>query len=125
MVDAEDGLATTQLVLVFPAVMLLVLLVVQYALVWHAKQLVDAAADQGAHAAAAADDGRDPTVAARQFVAGGADLSDVDVAVSRNAGRVVVRVAATAPRVVPMGSWRVAGEAAAPVERFVPEDQRR
>jgi len=51
----EHGAATTVTVLIVPVVMVCVLLVVQFALAYHARQIASAAAVDAAHAEAAFD----------------------------------------------------------------------
>jgi len=121
----EDGLTSTELAVLMPAVLLLIMLPVQYGLWYHAKQVADAAAEQGVEAAAlpgtSEDDGE---VAARDFLARAGNLSNLVVRVSRGTETVVVEVWGDAPRLVPFATWSVASRAESPLERFVPEPLR-
>ena len=123
--DGQDGLLATELAVVTPALLLLVMLAVQFGLWAHATQLADAAATQAALAASLPDG----TEAHGQEVAAGllaqaGNLGDPVVAVERGEELVVVTVTGRAPRLVPGFSWGVSAQAAAPVERFIPEGQR-
>ena len=121
----QDGLLATELAVVTPALLLLVMLAVQFGLWAHATQLADAAATQAALAASLPDGtethGED---AAAGLLAQAGNLGDPTVAVERGEELVLVTVTGRAPRLVPGFSWGVSAQAAAPVERFIPEGQR-
>lgn len=118
---AENGSASLQVVLAAPALVMMVMLVFQFALYEHASNVVTAAAQHGATAAqseqstAAAGEAE-----ARRFL-GRADrglLRDPRVEVGRSAegSRVVVR--ATVVSLVPGFTFEVRGVADGPTERF-------
>lgn len=115
------GEAVTETVLVFPAALLLVLLVVQFGLWYHAAHLVRAAAAEAARAAraqgAVADDGR---VRAERFLVAvaGRSVEAPEVEVERGPEVVRVRVRARAPAVVPGLRLGVRAVAESPVEEF-------
>jgi hypothetical protein len=119
--DAPDrGATSTELVIVFPAVLLVVLLALQFGLVLHAGQLAEAAAQEAVEAAQAedgsADDGR---TAARLLLAGLGGLRGPAVAVRRTATSATSTVTGWAQQLVPGFATEVSGSAEGPVERFV------
>jgi Flp pilus assembly protein TadG len=124
-VGDEAGVVATQLAVLMPALLLLVMLAVQFGLWAHASQLARAAADHAAHTAALPD----ATAAAGHTAAGGllaqaGNLTAVEVTVKRGPAVAVATVTGTAPQVVPGLRWRVSASAAAPVERFIPQPHR-
>ena len=122
----EDGDVTTT-VLLFPLVLLLLSVVIQFALAFHGRSVVVAAAQDAARAAQtetgtmAAGDQR-----AERLTSAYADglLHDMTIDVDRAAGQVTARVSAEVASIVPGLHLHVTGTAAGPVERFVPADQR-
>jgi Flp pilus assembly protein TadG len=121
----EAGLTATQLAVVMPALLFWIMLIVQYGLWFHAKQVAAAAA------AEAVDVAQVPTnsvasaeQAARSFLAQSGNLTHVTVAVTPTADLVSVRVSGEAPRLVPGFSWTVASVAEAPLERYIPQPER-
>jgi hypothetical protein len=118
-------MTTSQVAILFPAVLLWLMLIVQYGLWWHAKQVANAAA------AEAVDVVQIPTtstasgeVAARDFLAQSGNLTDVAVVVERTPTVVTVEVSGRAPRLVPGFTWSVTARSQGPVERFIPENER-
>lgn len=121
----ESGVIATQLAVLMPALLLLTMLAVQFALWAHATQLADAAADTAAATAAL------PTgtthqghEAAAALLDQAGNLGDTAITVERGADRAVAVVTGIAPQVVPGLRWAVTGRAAAPLEVFIPEGQR-
>jgi Flp pilus assembly protein TadG len=117
----ERGAATTQLVLVFPAVFFMLMLVVQFALWYHGSHVATAAAQEGARAARV--EGGTAAIgkqAAENF------LSQVNtdvirapvVTVDRDDERVLVAVRGSSIEVVPGLSVAIRASSVAPVERF-------
>ena len=124
--DDERGAATTALVLILPVVLLTVMVVVQFALVYHARQVVTAAAQDAAFAATASGASPDTATNTAQHVvdsAGSALVHDVVVQVSGDTDDVRVQVTATVASVVPGLDLTVSGTSAAPTERFRPEHE--
>ena len=118
-------MTTTQVAIVFPVLLLWIMLIVQYGLWFHAKQVADAAAAEATDAAQVPDGtAAKGQEAAQAFLAQAGNLDEVAVVVERGGGQVVVDVRGRAPRLVPGLTWSVAARAAAPVERFVPEPER-
>lgn len=117
----ERGEAVTETVIIVPALLLLIMVVIQFGLWYHAQHVVQAAAQEGARAAraegATADDGLDRATA---FVArvGGDSVKGPEVTSERSADAVTVRVAGKAPAVVPGLRLGVRAAAVSPVEEF-------
>jgi Flp pilus assembly protein TadG len=116
----QSGSATTELVLLMPLVLLLVLLIVQFGLWLHARQVATAAAQEGLVAAqvetGTAAAGHSRAVA---FAAQTGGLRDIGVEVSRDATTARVTVNGTTPAVLPSTGFGVSAVAEGPVERFV------
>ena len=118
---AERGSAAVELVLLTPLLMLLVLVVVQFALWQHARHVLLAAAQEGARAAraqgATADDGR--TRAYEYIKQLGPDLVSAPVVeVDRGSQAVTVRIRGRAVNIVPGLPLTVTATSTGPVERF-------
>jgi Flp pilus assembly protein TadG len=111
-------------VIVMPALLLSFWLILQYALVLHARHVVQVAAQDAAIAAASASD--DPESVASGIVdrAAGGITGNVGVAAGSDADRVTVTVSADVLQVFPIGSYSVEASASAPIERFIPEPER-
>lgn len=117
----DRGAATTQLVLVTPAVLLFLLLVVQFALAWHAQHIAQTAASH----ALADTRARDGTTArgadtARRTLrgTGGRVLRAPHIEVTRDATSATVEIRVGVMPVIPGLHLAVEGHAAGPVERF-------
>jgi Flp pilus assembly protein TadG len=118
-------MSTIQVAILAPALLLWLMLIVQYGLWWHAKQMANAAAAEAVDVAQVPD-GTAATgeASARSFLHQAGNLTNVTVAVERSAGIVTVEVRGSAPQLVPMLSWRVVTRSQAPVERYVPAPDR-
>lgn len=121
----EQGMATTELVILFPVIIMLTLFPFQVALHWHAKQTADLAAetalDVGQVETATITEAR---AAADSVLAATGQLVDHAVSVDKGGDLVTVTVSGRSRfRVLP-GSWRVEATAQGRVERFVAEDER-
>lgn len=118
---ADRGAATTQLVLIVPALLLLALLVVQFAVAWHARHIAQYAA-QRALAAARIEDGTTSDGRAQAWrslaVLGHRILQDPSVTVDRAAVQTRVSVGGTVMSVIPGVSLHVSGTASGPTERL-------
>jgi Flp pilus assembly protein TadG len=117
----ERGDAVTETVLLVPALLLLVMLVIQFGLWYHAQHVVQAAAQEGARAArvqgATADDG---LARAARFLAvtGSGGVQAPAVQAERSGEFAIVRVEGRAPAVVPGLRLGVRSLATSPVEEF-------
>lgn len=121
----ERGMTTSQVAILFPAVLFWLMLIVQYGLWWHAKQVANAAAAEAVDAAqvesATAADGE---AAAGRYLAQSGNLTNVTVTVERQPATVTAEVRGDAPQLVVGFSWSVTARSEAPVERFIPEPER-
>ena len=121
----ERGMTTIQVAILFPVVLFWIMLIVQYGLWWHAKQVANAAAAEAVDAAqVSTGSARDGEDAAASYVAQSGNLGNVTVTVSREPTVVTVEVRGDAPQLVPGFAWSVTARSTAPVERFIPEPER-
>ena len=124
---ADERGEITSTTLVFPALLFVILVAVQFALAYHAKTVVTAAAQDGTRSAQA--EGASPAdgrAVAEAFVAENASrlLDQVVVTVDADRDHVRVEVAGRVATVVPGLNLRVRGAASGPTERFVPAVER-
>ena len=121
----EGGLTSTELAVIMPVLIVLVLVPFQVALWWHADQIADAAAREAVDAAqvvtATEEDG---IRAAEWFLDAAGNITEAQVTVTRTTDTVSVEVTGRAPRLVPGFDWQVTARAAGPIERFIPEPDR-
>lgn len=111
-------------VIVLPALLVAVWLVLQYAVALHVRHGAQVAA-QDAALAGAREGGGDPAAVAESLMSSlGSAASNVTVTVVRGADRVTVTVSADVIQIVPVGDYHVAESASAPLEVFIPEDER-
>ena len=123
--EAEAGLIASQLAVVMPALLLLIMLAVQFGLWAHATQIARAAADAAASTAALPDASLDDAqAAATSLLAQAGNLTDPTVTVDRDDTQVAAVVTGTAPQVVPGLRFAVSAESAAPRELFIPQGDR-
>ncbi|MDF1596209.1 MAG: TadE/TadG family type IV pilus assembly protein [Acidimicrobiia bacterium] len=121
----EKGLTSTELAVLMPVLIALVLIPFQVTLWWHADQIADAAAREAVDAAQVATaTEEDGTRAAEWFLDAAGNITDPEVTVTRTADTVSVEVTGRAPRLVPGFDWQVTARAAGPIERFIREDER-
>lgn len=119
----EAGVTSTEVAIVMPVLLIVILFVFQIALFWHAKQAADTAAEEAVDAAqvatASAADGH---AGANTIISQAGNLRNVAVVVDRNTatGLVTVIVTAQATAIIPFGSWNVQATAQAPIEEFRP-----
>ena len=121
----ERAVTSTELAVLMPVLILLVLLPVQVGLWWHAKQAAETAAEEAVDAAkiagATTDDGR---AGAAAILDHSGNLHNVTVTVNRSANTVTVDVRGDLGFSLFPGGWGVSAHAEAPIERFVPETER-
>lgn len=118
-------MTTIQVAILFPVVLFWIMLIVQYGLWWHAKQVANAAAAEAVDAAqVSSGTARDGEDAAASYLAQSGNLDDITITVSREPTTVTVEVHGDAPRLVPGMEWSVTARSSAPVERFIPESER-
>jgi Flp pilus assembly protein TadG len=118
---SEGGYVTTEVVLLVPVLLFLVMLVVQFGLWLHAQHVAQAAADEGLRSARVASVSvADAEAQTSAFLdqAGRTVIEDRVLAVDRDADLARVTVTGHAPVVVPGFELGIRAVAAAPVERF-------
>lgn len=116
----DRGVVAT--VIVLPCVLLAFWLVLQFAIVLHARHVAQAAAQDAAAAAAIGGDAYG--TAASLMDAAGAWVSGVAISTSTSSHDVTVRVRADVLQVFPLGSYSVAASGAAPLEEFIAQPER-
>lgn len=118
-------MTTSEVAILFPAVLFFLMLIVQYGLWWHAKQVADGAAAEAA-AATRIPTGTEGagTEAAEALLAQAGNLTDITVSVDRGPDVVTVTVTGRAPQLVPGYSWSVTARSVVPVEQFLDPAER-
>lgn len=126
----ERGIATLELALVAPTLMLLVLGVLQFGLWYHAQNVVKTAALEGARVAAA-EDGTEGAGSARALavmadgLGGAADQPGASVSVGPDVARVSVTAQLRGLLPIPgLSSFPLSSEASVFRERFRPAEER-
>jgi len=122
-IRGDRGDATTEMVLTVPALMLVVFLIIQFGVWYHANNVAEAAAQEGVRAARV----MDGTAAAGQttaasFMARNAPgaVTGTVVSVTRNTNITQVDITATLAAIIPGIHLPVHATAVSPVERFRP-----
>ena len=119
--DRDGGFSTVEAVIVIPVVVLLTMIVVQYVMLYHARNVTEAAARDGLQVArgyqASAAQGK---TAAEQYLTDVAPklLTARHCDAQRSAVTVVILCHADVASVVPFGSFSVTEQATGPVETF-------
>lgn len=120
--DADRGSSTLETVIGFPVVLTLVLLIVNTALWWHARDTAMAAAQEGVRTERAygahVGDGRTTALAFAKTVGDGVLLGPAVSTSGSNAQTIVVRVNGRSVSLVPFLHLTVDQVARGPVERF-------
>ena len=118
----DEGVGSVEFAIVFPAALLLVVLVVHVSLLLYASHVAAAAADRGLQVARAEHGTVDTAIASAREVADHAGLiatSDVQVEGSPTEVRVTVRVHIAG--LLPLLPDNVTRTESGPIERFIPE----
>ena len=119
--DRDRGFSTVEAVIVIPLVVILTMIVVQYVMLYHARNVTEAAARDGLRVArgyqASAAQGK---TAAEQYLTDVAPklLAARNCDAQRSAVTVVMVCHAEVASVVPFGSFSVTEQATGPVETF-------
>jgi Tfp pilus assembly major pilin PilA len=119
--DRDRGFGTLEAVIVIPVVVIMTMIVVQYVLLYHARNVTEAAARDGLRVArgyqASAAQGK---AAAEQYLTSVAPrlLAHRHCDVQRSATSVMIVCHAGVSSVVPFGSYSVTEQATGPVETF-------
>ena len=121
--DERGASSLAQVVLTAPALLFLLMLVVQFGLMFHARNVAEQAAQEGA-AAARRFDGTQAQARAEalQLLAnvGEGTLKNRAVTATRTGDNATVTVTGTVVAVVPGFSLQVSESASGPVEKYVP-----
>ena len=113
-------MTTSEVAILFPAVLFFLMLIVQYGLWWHAKQVADGAAAEAAAATRVVSGTEEAgTGAGEAFLAEAGNLTDVTVSVDRGPDVVTVTVTGRAPQLVPGYAWAVTARSVVPVEQVL------
>jgi TadE-like protein len=119
--DTDRGSSTLGAILVIPVMILLTMLVLQFAMLWHGKHVAAAVAQTGVQGAAGyRSSAADGQAQAEGYLADVAPnlLRDATVTVDRGTGTVTARVSARIPSVLPFTDFDVQETVTGPVERF-------
>lgn len=114
-------MTSTEVAIVMPAMLMVILFVFQIALFWHAKQAADVAAEEAVDAAQVATASiADGFAGANAILGQAGNLRNVSVSVIRDptTGLVTATVTGRAPSIIPFGTWGVRATAQAPIEEF-------
>jgi Flp pilus assembly protein TadG len=118
----DDGSAVLETAIVLPAMILLTMLVIQYALVWHARHVAQAAAQEGLRAASSYQvtpaDGRTAALTYLRNVAPHL-LTSPDVHTTSTGTTMTVTIHADALPLLSFGRFPLTEHATGPRERFV------
>lgn len=123
--SGDRGTATTEVVLLVPVLLFLVMVVIQFGLWYHAQHVAQAAADEGARAARGEGATQaDGVVRANDFLDQAASplISDRDVVATRTVDVATVTVSGHVAAVIPGFSLTVQASATDPVEQFRPDN---
>jgi Flp pilus assembly protein TadG len=122
--ENERGFSTLEAVVVIPAVVIMTMLVIQYVMLWHARNVAEAAAQNALRIArgyqSTAVAGQTSATQYLRDVAGNLLHCHNCVHVERTATAVTVTIHATVSSVVPFGSYTVTESASGPVEKYSP-----
>jgi Tfp pilus assembly major pilin PilA len=119
--DRDRGFGTLEAVIVIPVVVILTMIIVQYVMLYHARNVAEAAARDGLRVArgyqSSAAQGKE---AAEQYLTNVAPklLAHRNCTVQRSATAVAIVCHADVASVVPFGSFSVTEHATGPVETF-------
>ena len=120
--EARDGgYSVLEAAITLPVVFFLTMFVVQWAIIWHARGVAQAAAQEGLRTAAgyqaSAAQGHDDATNFLQQVSPGA-LADARVTVNRGTTTVTVTVKGPVPTIIPFASFDVDATATGPIETY-------
>lgn len=124
--DERGAASVAQVVLIAPALLFTLMLIVQFALMFHARNTAEQAAQEGAAAARRFDgteaQAKDETLAYLTALGTGT-LQDRGVTVNRTGQTATVTVTGTVISLLPGVHLRVSESASGPVERYVPPEE--
>lgn len=119
--DRDGGFSTLEAVVVIPVVVIMTMISVQYVMVWHARNVAEAAARNGLRIARGYQaTGPQGSASCTQYLDTVANkmLGQRSCTANRGAQTVVVTVHAKVMSVIPFGSFTVDESASGPVEMF-------
>jgi Flp pilus assembly protein TadG len=120
--EPDAGYSVLEVAIVLPIVFFLMMLIAQWAIVWHARSVTEAAAQEGLRTTetyqSTAAAGRADTLTYLDQVAPHS-LPNPDVTVTRTDTGATVRVTARVASVIPFGHFTVTESATGPVETYV------
>lgn len=120
----DRGSVATEIALVYPVVLLMILGAVQFGVWWYASHVAHAVADAGLAAARAEDateaEANQAAAGLHDQLGGNGILTGLTVEVQRDETQATVRVEGSAIQVVPGLSLPVVVELTGPVDRFTP-----
>ena len=123
--DPDRGAVATELAVLMPVLILLMLVPVQVGLWWHAKQAAQVAAEEAVDAAQTLDGtAADGTAGAQAILGQAGNLSNAHIDVNRTIDTVTVTINGDLGFSIFPGAWSVTAHAEGPVERFVAEVDR-
>lgn len=120
----DRGAVSAELVIATPLLLLILLVIVQFALWSHATHIAQAAASQGLSAVRAQDGTvAEGTASAQQVLdqLARGPLTGTSISTDRGADSAAVRISGSATSVIPFLHLPVHAEITGPVERFVPD----
>lgn len=121
--DERGAMSLAQVVITAPALLFLLMLIVQFGLMFHARNIAEQAAQEGAAVARRFDgttaQGREKALQLLTSVGEGT-LKNRDVTANRTADTATITVTGTVVSVVPGFSLSVSESASGPVEKYVP-----
>ena len=119
----RGAMSLAQVVITAPALLFLLMLIVQFGLMFHARNIAEQAAQEGAAVARRFDgtqaEGREKALQLLTAVGEGT-LKNRDVTANRTADTATVTVTGTVVSVVPGFSLSVSESSSGPVEKYVP-----
>ena len=121
------GVVSTEVAVIMPSLIIVIMMVFQVGMFWHAKQAADVAAEEAVDAAQVATATEADGYSGAATILGQAgNLRNAEVSVTRDeaAGVVTVTITGNAPSIIPFGSWGVAATAQGSIEKFIPADER-
>ncbi len=120
-------MVSTEVAVIMPALIIVIMMVFQVGMFWHAKQAADVAAEEAVEAAQVATATEaDGYSGAASILGQAGNLRNASVTVNRDeaAGTVTVTITGNAPAIIPFGSWGVTSQAQGSIEQFIPADER-
>lgn len=121
----ESGISSTEMAVVMPVLIALVLMPIQFALWWHGEQAADTAVEEALDAAQVVGASEaDGVAGARAILDRAGNLKNINIDVQINGNVVIVEIRAEAGYQIIPGSWGVYARAEGRVEEFLGETER-